>query len=343
MTPALKVLAPGVFASVQDLGRVGFQRLGVPVSGVLDEAALRLGNALVGNPPGTAGIEILWSEAAFEVAAEAVRIAVAGPGARLVAEGEHRRALPAWQSVTLRRGETFRVVVGEQSACCVLAVAGGIAVAAVLGSASTYVRAGLGGLGGRALRRGDLVPLREGAAGEGPELRLTQAPQAARDQPIRVVLGPQQEWFAEDAVSALLGAEFRVSALADRMGMRLDGPPLRHRAGWDLVSDAIPTGAIQVPGSGQAILLLADHQTTGGYPKLATVAAADLTVVGRRRPGDAMRFAAISVDSAETLYREWHRTLTEMADSIEPANPPSAVDLAALYQNNLISGVVADE
>ena len=293
MSAGLKVLSPGLYTTVQDLGRIGYQDIGVPVSGALDGFSLRLANALVGNPLGMAALEILISGPTLEIAAVAVRVALVGPGASLVIGGE---VMVAGQSITLSRGEVFQIVVDRPSACCYLAVEGGVAVPLVLGSASTYVRAGIGGLEGRLLRRDDFVPLGIERAPERIELWLPTPLDAARDQPIRVIPGPQQECFAEEAVTVLLSAEFRVSKNTDRMGMRLDGPLLRHRDGWDIVSDAIATGAIQVPGSGQPILLLADHQTTGGYPKIATVISADLPVVGRRRPGDALRFAAVSIE-----------------------------------------------
>jgi len=240
----------------------------------------------------------------------------------------------------LSRGEVFQIVVDRQSACCYLAVEGGIAVPLVLGSASTYVRAGIGGLAGRLLRRDDFVPLAVERAPERIELWLPRPLDAARDQPIRVILGPQQECFTEEAVAVLLSAEFRISKNTDRMGMRLDGPPLRHRDGWDIVSDAIATGAVQVPGSGQPILLLADHQTTGGYPKIATVISADLPVVGRRRPGDALRFAAVSIEEAEELCREGERRLAELVAALEPVPKGDGIDSLSLYEDNLISGVV---
>jgi len=208
----------------------------------------------------------------------------------------------------------------------------------VLGSASTYARAAIGGLEGRALRREDVVPLAITRASLGPELRAPRLSSAGGEKSIRVILGPQQEYFTEEAVTALLNGEFRVSKDADRMGMRLDGPLLQHCAGWDLVSDGIATGSIQVPGSGQPIILLADHQTTGGYPKIATVISADLPVVGRRRSGDAIRFVAVSIETAEGLYREQERWLAELIAGLEPL-PRNRLDLTSLYGNNLISGV----
>ena len=340
LTAGLKVLTPGLHTTVQDLGRVGWQALGVPVSGALDDFSLRLGNALVGNSPGTAALEIMHSGPSFEVAADTVRVAVAGVGAALAIEGERGRIVAAWQSASLVRGEVFQIVLGPASVCAYLAVEGGVAVPLVLGSASTYLRAGLGGFAGRALRPGDLVPLAVERASERPEQRLSAPLPATSDRPIRVILGPQQEYFTEEAVTTLLDGEFCVSTSADRMGMRLDGPRLCHRQGWDIVSDAIATGAIQVPGSGQPILLLADHQTTGGYPKIATVISADLPVVGRRRPGDTIRFVPVPVAEAEQLTRDQEHRLAALIASIEPVTGDGNIDLATLYAGNLISGVV---
>jgi allophanate hydrolase len=340
MSAGLKVLAPGLHTTVQDLGRPGYQAIGVPVSGALDAFSLRLANALVGNPPGTPALEVLISGPTFEVAADTVRVALAGVGTSL-AIGAEKARVGAGQSVTLTRGEVIEVVAGRQSACCYLALEGGVAVPLVLGSASTYVRAAIGGLDGRALRRGDFVPLAMARASHRAEHRLSSPIVATGDQPIRVVLGPQQEYFTEEAVAAFLSAEFRISPSADRMGMRLDGPFLEHCLGWDIVSDAIMTGAIQVPGSGQPIVLLADHQTTGGYPKIATVISADLPVVGRRRPGDLLRFAAVTVAVSEALCRAAEHRLAELAARLEPAPDHPAIDLGSLYGDNLVSGVVS--
>ena len=340
MSPGLRVLSPGLHTTVQDLGRFGWRAVGVPVSGALDGFTLRLANRLAGNDPGAAALEILFGGPSFEVAADTVRVALGGSGASLVLSGEPERRVAAWQSLTLRRGAVFRVAVGWDSASVYLAVEGGLAVPMVLGSAATYVRAAFGGLEGRPLRQGDLLPLSIERAAERSELRLPPPPSTA-ELPIRVVLGPQQEYFTEAAVTALLTAEFRISPSADRMGMRLDGPPLRHRRGWDIVSDAIATGAIQVPGSGQPILLLADHQTTGGYPKIATVVSADLPVVGRRRPGNLLRFAAVGIEEAEQLARDEERRLAALVAAFEPAPGDGCeIDLASLYAGNLISGVV---
>jgi biotin-dependent carboxylase-like uncharacterized protein len=338
MTPGLKVLAAGLHTTVQDLGRFGYQNIGVPVSGALDGFGLRLANALVGNPQGMAALEILGSGPTLEIAADTARVGLSGAGASLGIRGEGPRMVAAGQSLTLSRGDIVQVALGPQSACCYFAVEGGIAVPRVLGSASTYVRAALGGLNGRALQRDDVIPLALGCACERSELR-TALPSGSPDQPIRVVLGPQHKYFRKESLAALLEAEFRVSKDADRMGMRLDGPLLRHRSGWDIVSDAIATGSIQVPGSGQPIVLLADHQTTGGYPKIATVASADLPALAGRRPGDSLRFVAIELETAEEMYRQAEHEFAELIAALEPVSSYRGLDIGSLYGENLISGV----
>jgi allophanate hydrolase len=339
MMPGLKVLVPGLHTTVQDLGRVGYQNIGVPVSGALDGFCLRLADALVGNAQGMAALEILVSGPTLEIAADTARLALVGTGAGLGIRGENPRVVAAGQSVTVQRGDIVQIALGRQSACCYLAVEGGIAVPSVLGSASTYVRAALGGLNGRALQRDDVIPLAVGCASERNELRAPALDAGSPDRPIRVVLGPQHKYFRKESLATLLDAEFRVSKDADRMGMRLDGPLLRHRRGWDIVSDAIATGSIQVPGSGQPIVLLADHQTTGGYPKIATVISADLPRLARRRPGDPLRFVSVELEAAEEICREAEREFAKLVGAIEPAPSEIELDIGSLYGENLISGV----
>lgn len=339
---ALNVVEPGLHTTVQDLGRFGYQDIGMPVSGPLDGTSLRLANALVGNPAGMAVLEILAQGPTLEVAADSVRVALTGTQAGLEVRSEDAaRAVPPWRSLRLHRGQTVRVGPLADSGCAYLAVEGGFDIAPCLGSLSTYVRGAIGGLHGRPLRRDDRLPLRLEGAGDRAEVRLQQVPDLGLDQAVRVVLGPQQDHFTEDSVETFLSATYRVSRNADRMGFRLDGPALAHRDGYNIVSDGIVTGAVQVPGSGQPILLLADHQTTGGYPKIATVISADLPVVGRRRPGSAIRFAAVEVAEAEAIRRQQDAELQKLIRQLQPVSEAGDIDLGSLYSQNLISGVVS--
>lgn len=340
MQPTLKVVAPGTHTTVQDLGRRGYQHLGVPVSGALDPLSLRIANALVGNPQATPALEILYQGPTLEVHAERVRVALAGSDAGLEIPGEGSGVTASWRSLCLRRGQTLRVPRLEDSACAYLAVAGGFALEACLGSASTYVRGAIGGYHGRALQRDDALPLNIAEAPAREELRMRLPPRRPACPTLRVVLGPQDDYFTAAAVRALLGSVYVVSAESDRMGMRLEGPRLEHRDSYNLVSDALPLGAIQVPGSGQPILLLNDRQTTGGYPKIATVASADCWLAGRARPGDAMRFRAVRVDEAEQVRREQEARLQALDAAFVRAPPaPTGLDEEALYRENLVSGV----
>lgn len=337
-TPALKVLSPGFHTTIQDLGRYGYQDSGVPVSGALDSIALRLANTLVGNPQGAAALEILYQGPTFEVIAESVRIALAGANAAIEILDGGRRTLPAWRSIRLVRGQVVRITAPPQTSCSYLAIEGGLAIASCLGSRATFVRGTLGGFEGRALREGDFLPLARNSVEERTELQLRDPPPEAEDA-IRVVLGPQHDYFTDAAIETFLSSEYTISKNADRMGIRLDGPLLQHRDGYNIVSDGLATGAIQVPGSGQPIILLADHQTTGGYPKLATVISTDLPRLGRRRVGAKLRFAAVTVAEAERLRREQETALKALAAAAGPAAPPTWLDLESLYTRNLISGV----
>ena len=276
MSPHLLVQSPGPFTTIQDLGRFGRQDLGVPVSGALDTVALRIANVLVGNPETMAGLEIRGAGPLLRVEADSVRVALGGTAAALEILGEAPRIVPGWQSVRLVRGEAFRIGTLRDTATCYCAVEGGFAVPALFDSQSTYVRGRMGGFEGRALRSGDRVPVSRREAPERGELRLPSPPPYDAGSPVRVVLGPQHDHFTKAAVATFLESSFTVSHQADRMGLRLEGPALEHAGGHDIVSDGIATGAIQVPGTGLPIILLADHQTTGGYPKIATVASVDL-------------------------------------------------------------------
>jgi biotin-dependent carboxylase-like uncharacterized protein len=344
MTPALRVVAPGLMTTLQDLGRRGYQSLGIPVSGALDAVGLAAANALVGNAPGTGALEIAHLGPTLLVDADSVRVAFAGRAAAaevLPGEGASRgRGLAPLQSLRLERGEVLRIGSLAGSALGYLAVEGGFDAAPVLGSQSTYARAGLGGFAGRALLAGDLLPLRQAGAEEREEGMLPSLDLALPGR-IRVVLGPQDDRFSERGKRTLLEATFRVSTASDRMGMRLEGPALEHADGFNIVSDGIAPGSIQVPGNGLPIVLLADRQTTGGYPKIATVIAADLPALGRLAPGASIAFAAVSIAEAEAAHRHHAAMLAALPQQVVAARGGDAIDTAALLGSNLVSGVVS--
>ena len=308
---ALEVIAPGLHTTVQDLGRIGHQDIGVPASGPLDRISFNLANALVGNPPGAAALEMLLQGPTLKVLAESVRIALVGCNAGIEMRSGDARIIPAGRGVRLTRGEVFRIGALRDSVCAYLAIEGGLDIPPVLGSVSTYVRGAIGGFQGRRLQPGDVVPLKLAGVDVRGEYVLPRPLDLALDQPIRVVLGPQADYFTDGALQTFLSSDYTVSPQADRMGYRLEGPALAHAKGYDIISDGIVTGAIQVPGSGLPIVLMVDHQTIGGYPKIATVISADIPVVGRRRPGRPIRFVAIDVCEAERLRSEQEAALRQ--------------------------------
>jgi biotin-dependent carboxylase-like uncharacterized protein len=322
MIPHLKVRDAGMHTTLQDLGRLGFQSMGVPVSGALDNVSLIVANRLAGNHDNSAALEILYHGVTLEVCADSARVALGGSNVPLQILGDDQATptieIPSWRSVLVRRGQVFRVGALKDSVCCYLAVEGGFDLPPCLDSLSTYVRGGFGGLGGRALRAGDALPLVLANASNRGDHCLPKPPELGTQQPIRVVLGPQQDYFTAEALEVFLTSVYTVSTHADRMGMRLDGPRLQHRGSYNIVSDAIVTGAIQVPGSGQPIVLLADHQTTGGYPKIATVISTDLPRIGRLRPGNTLKFTAIEVERAETIRRQQAGELNALVAQFRP-------------------------
>lgn len=340
MTAALKVVSAGLATTVQDAGRFGFQRQGVPVSGALDRVALAAANVVVGNPVGAAALEMLYQGAVVEVMADSVRVAVAGGGATLTvtAPDAETRRLAALESLTLGRGTRVAVSLGGPGIVAYLAVAGGIATPVVLGSRSTYPRAGLGGLRGKALEKGDVVPLGATAAPRGPERRLPLPP-LVPPSTVRVVLGPQADYFSDAVIANFLATPWRIRPASDRMGLRLEGPPVRAARGHDIASDGIAGGAIQVPGDGQPIVLLADRQTTGGYPKIATVASADLPAVGRLAPGMTLRFQAVDVAIAEEARRRLEHEIARWPEKLVNI-AAGDFDASLLLAANLIDGVV---
>jgi antagonist of KipI len=295
---ALLVEAPGLFTTVQDLGRDGFGPMGVSASGAADAVSLRIGNRLVGNPEGAAALEMTLVGGAFTFERAAV-IAATGADFGPSLDGV---AMPMWTSIEIRKGETVRFGHSRSGARAYLCVQGGIAVEPFLGSASTHVLSGLGGFEGRALRQGERVEL---GTANCLFRKIAVSPKALESlQPrkvIRVTDGPQSDWFAESSWKALCGNTFRVSEQSNRLGIRLEGPPISLDTSREMISEGVSLGAIQVTPSGQPIILFVEQQTTGGYPKIANVISADLHSLGQLRPRDEIRFERIEMSEARSL------------------------------------------
>ena len=302
---ALEVLEGGMLTTVQDLGRHGYQRYGVPVAGAMDPFALQAANALVENSLDEAVLEITIVGPTLR-ATESCLIAVTGADLGLRVNG---RSLPSWMAVFVRRG--WVIEFGERERGCrgYLAVAGGIDVPPIMGSKSTYLRGGFGGFEGRALREGDLIPVGQTAfhlpSLAGKEFPADRIPDYSETSEVRVVLGPQDDYSTEEGIATFLSSEYKVSSISDRMGYRLQGPEIAHKGRADIISDGIALGSVQVPADKQPIVMMADRQTTGGYPKIATVISADIPLLAQCLPGaGSVTFRAINVEEAQARYRE---------------------------------------
>ena len=296
-------------ATIQDWGRYGFQDRGVPVSGAMDREALRIANLLVANAPGEAAVEITLGGFVAEFLDRAI-FAVGGAdlGPRL-----NGVPLPCWVQCTAEAGDMLSMDRRHSGCRVYLALAGGIDVPLVMGSKSTYLRGGFGGYRGRRLQSRDILECgvpsctatfsRIGASGGAIVAWPSELIPAYSDHPIlRVVPGPQAESVTEAGWARFLSCEYQLTDRSDRMGCVLRGPAITHRMGADILSDGAGFGAVQVPGNGQPIVLMADRQTIGGYAKIATTASFDLPLLAQLLPGDTVRFSAIDLWEAREVH-----------------------------------------
>jgi KipI family sensor histidine kinase inhibitor len=308
----IRVIEPGFQTTVQDLGRPGHAHIGVSASGACDALSLRVANWLVGNPDGAPALEMTLAGGTFAFAGPGV-IALAGSDFDPVIDGYR---VPLCAAIEVRQGQTLVCGATRSGARCYLSARGGIALKAVLGSSSTHLTTGLGGLAGRALRKDDALAV-------GPALEQTPATRRfprelagklLRRSEIRVTRGPQWEWFGEQAWEAFLASTYAVSEDSSRMGLRLRGASLPAERQGSMLTEGVSLGAVQVPPDGQPILSFVEHQTTGGYPQIACVIAADLHRVGQLRPRDEVRFQEVSLAEAGEALREQEALLRAQLD-----------------------------
>jgi biotin-dependent carboxylase-like uncharacterized protein len=343
VTPTLGVVTPGLRTTVQDLGRLGYQSFGIGVSGALDPVSLRAANALVGNPLGAGTLEVSYMGPTLAVEAEEVRFAFVGAQAAIEMLPDitavNGRRVATLQSVRVRRGEAVRVGSLSGGTVLYIAVEGGFDIAPVLGSLSTDTRGRFGGWQGRALLANDRLPLARMRPSDREDLRLDDFDLALPPR-FRVILGPQHDYFSDSAIATFFGSEYTVSAHSDHIGMRLDGPPLYQAKDVGFVSDGTAPGSIQVTGTGQPIVLMPDRQTTGGYPKIATIISADLPALGRLPIGAKIAFESVSVEVAKILRRELFAAIEAICEKLVPFGPSETDVSPMLLGSNLISGVV---
>jgi biotin-dependent carboxylase-like uncharacterized protein len=324
----MTAISPG--SSVQDAGRFGAQRYGLVPSGAVDRVALAAANALVGNALFAAAIEIGPLNAVFTARGGAVRVALTG-ATRPADVGGQSVALNS--SVTLAEGESLNVGVARAGVFGYLAIEGSVQGEPTFGSLAVNARAGLGSPYPRPLQPGD--ELQVAAASSTGEKRIDLP--APADGPIRMVMGPQDDEFGDDARRAFLDSEWKISAMSDRMGYRLEGPAIKHLHGHNIVSDGTVNGSIQVPGNGAPIVLMPDRGTSGGYPKIATVISTDLGRFGQTQPGRGFRFKAISMAEAQAEYRATADLLRGLPGRVHDADT-LMLDVEALMSAN-VAGV----
>lgn len=314
---SITVLRAGTLTTLQDRGRSGWAALGVGASGAMDEVALRLANALVGNHDDAVALELTWSGPRLRFAREAL-VALAGADCEARIDG---RSVPGWRAVRVDAGSELDCGRMRLGARACLAIGGGIHVPTVLGSAATDLNAGIGPCGGRALRGGDVLEFARRAAAPPPRTRAWSLdPQPWFDPnpltPIRLLRGRHTDLLTPDSRESLLHAPFRVHADSNRVGLRLEGAKLELAAPCETISEPVARGTMQLPPAGRPIVLMAEHPTTGGYPRIGQVAAIDLPRLAQRRPGDEVRFRMIDLDEAQSRYLARERALARLVESI---------------------------
>jgi 5-oxoprolinase (ATP-hydrolysing) subunit C len=333
MAAHLKVIRAGPGTTIQDTGRIHWRRYGVTPSGPMDWAAFRTVNQVLGNDMNAAALEI--SIGGFEATCTEAPLELAFGGGGFVWTRDGK-ALPSAMRIKLHPGERLIAKPGAWGAWAYLAVAGGFDMPVEMGSRSTHLRSGIGG---RMIQAGDCLPVLTSASSIGePDARIA-APWLDRDtRPIRVLLGPQDDYFSADALSTLFCDSFNLTASADRMAYRFDGPKIGHALGFNIVSDGIALGAVQIGGDGQPLVLMADHQPTGGYPKIGTVVRADIGRLAQMRPGEICRFALCDMAEARAALF----TLEDDIAAVTCEATAAGFSSETLRSLNLIDGVVSD-
>jgi antagonist of KipI len=302
----IEVVEPGLFTTVQDLGREGFGPLGVSPSGAADVVSLRIGNRLVGNADGEAGLEMTLLGGAFLFPKGAV-LALTGSDFGATLDG---KPVALWQAFETRSGQTLRLGPTRTGARCYLCVRGGVEVPKFLGSASTHVLSGLGGLEGRALRKGDVLNIGDTNGSARKRSLSVRALQEMQPRKVlRVTPGPQSDWFTEAAQRLFYAGRYLVAEESNRMGIRLKSEAVLEAPGGKMISEGVSLGAIQVPEGGQPIILFVEQQTTGGYPKIANVISADFHSLGQLRPRDEIRLERVDFATARALLLEQEELL----------------------------------
>ena len=303
------ILNSGMLSTIQDLGRFCYMSTGFSPSGAMDGFALQLANILVGNAPGDGAVEMtaMGMTVRFDCAC-AIALTGGDMSPKLNSE-----PIPMNQTVAVQAEDVLSCGFVQKGMRTYLAVSGGFDLPMIMGSMSTNLKCGLGGFQGRALKKGDVLPLRYEISADMVGTYRFQ-PEDYMDGPLtlRVILGPQEDMFTDEGIRTFLSQVYKVSEQSDRMGVRLDGPKIENKNGVDIISDGIATGAVQIPSAGTPIIMMADRQTTGGYAKIATVISADLKRIAQAKPGTALRFRGVTMQEALKLKKEEQTALRRL-------------------------------
>lgn len=335
----LEIIHPGLQTLVQDLGRFGLRAQGVPVSGVTVPDHAKMANALVGNPLDAAILEFRLMGPTIKALDTPLKIAVCAPvDIELTRNNEHTTLSP-WRSFTLLPGDQIKISALKNGVTGVIAIGGELDIPRVLNSRSSYLRSNIGH---QALRAGERLTVHQKTPPPTLDQIIDVPATTGTDLIIRLVRGPQADYFPPSAFERLLSETFHISQASDRMGARLDGPTLLHlpEKGSDIASDGVVPGSMQVPGNGQPIVLFNDGQTVGGYPKIATVISSDLPLIANAAPRYSVRFEFVDAQEACLIARQKNQDLQHLIANIKKVSNHGFVDMNALYENNLISGVV---
>lgn len=315
--PSIKVVKPGLCTTVQDIGRIGFQQFGIPVSGVMDEYAFAVGNFLVESDKNNAVLEVPFLGPTLEFDFD---ISIAITGANLSPK-INNQDVAMWKNITIKKGDVLSFGAIKNGARAYIAFAGEIDVPTINGSKSTLLKSKLGGFEGRQLKVGDVINIKNPRVVTKRNILASKyIPVYSNVEEIKIVLGPQDDYFTEKGVETFLNSEYVITKDADRMGMRLVGEVIEHKDKADIISDAAVFGSIQVPGNGQPIILLADRQTTGGYTKIATVIKADLPKLSQMIPDGKIKFKKLNIEEAQAEYINFYKTLDEIKESLINGN-----------------------
>lgn len=314
----VKVINPGLLMTIQDLGRYKFQQFGVPVSGTMDEFSYRILNLLLDNDMDAGALEVTMMGPTLEFYEDSI-IAITGGNLNPKVNGIK---VDMWRTVFINKGDILSFSGAKEGCRTYIGFKGGIDVSKVMGSKSTYMKGSIGGINGKSLGKEEVIPIYPIGSSSFKNRKIPEKyiPKYSKNMEIRVVMGPQDDYFTESGIETFLSSEYKITNDCDRMGFRLEGEEIELIDGSDIISDGISFGAIQVPGHGKPIIMMADRQTTGGYSKIANVISTDLSILAQGKPGDFIRFRKISIKEAHILLREREDLYKEIAECLDKQN-----------------------